>query len=93
MDYTQYYLEGSGSERQAHLELYSVFGDAILSQSVGIRIRGNESRSFPQKSFTLYSRERYEKEYFDPVLFDTGISYPSLILNNSKTLKKVFFFS
>ena len=55
--------------------------------------RGNESRSFPQTSFTLYSRKRYEKESFDPVLFDTGISDDSLILNNSKTLKKVFFFS
>ena len=27
------------------------------------------------------------------MLFGTDISYPSLILNNSKTLKKVFFFS
>ena len=93
MDYTQYYWEGMESERPAHLELYSVYGDALLDQSCGIRIRGNESRSFPQKSFTLYSRKRYEKEAFDPVLFDSGISYPSLILNNSKTLKKVFFFS
>ena len=93
MDYTHYYLEGMSSERPAHLELYSVYGDALLNQSCGIRIRGNESRSFPQKSFTLYSRKRYEKESFDPVLFDTGISYDSLILNNSKTLKKVFFFS
>ena len=93
LDYTQYSLRGTGSERSAHVELYSSWGDALLSQNCGIRIRGNESRSFPQKSFTLYSRERYEKEGFDPVLFDTGISYPSLILNNSKTLKKVFFFS
>ena len=84
MDYTHYYLEGMSSERPAHLELYSVYGDALLNQSCGIRIRGNESRSFPQKSFTLYSRKRYEKESFDPVLFDTGISYDSLILNNSK---------
>ena len=93
MDYTNYYLEGMNAERQAHIELYSAYGDAILDQECGIRIRGNESRSFPQKSFTLYSRKRYEKEAFDPVLFDTGISYPSLILNNSRTLKKVFFFS
>ena len=93
MDYTQYYLEGLSSERSAHIELYSAYGDILLDQECGIRIRGNESRSFPQKSFTLYSRKRYEKESFDPVLFGTDISYPSLILNNSKTLKKVFFFS
>ena len=93
MDYTNYYLEGMSSERPAHVELFSAYGDLLLDQECGIRIRGNASRNFPQKSFTLYSRNRYEKEAFDPTLFDTGISYPSLILNNSQTLKKVFFFS
>ena len=93
MDYTNYYIRGMAAEQPAHLELYSSYGDSLLDLSCGIRIRGNGSRSFPQKSFTLYSRKRYEQEAFDPVLFDTGISYPSLILNNSVTLKKVFFFS
>lgn len=93
MDYTQYYLKGMESERPAHLELYSVYGDALLDQDCGIRIRGNESRSFPQKSFTLYSRKRYGEESFDTPFFDGEFSLSSLILNNSKTLKKVFFFS
>ena len=93
MDYTNYYARGMGTEQTAHIELYSPFGDTLLDQACGIRIRGNESRSFPQKSFTLYSRKRYGQEAFDPVLFGTDISYPSLILNNSRTLKKVFFFS
>lgn len=93
MDYTHYYLEGMDSERPVHLELYSIYGDALIDQSCGIRIRGNESRSFPQKSFTLYARKRYEKDSFDCRLFSDDFSLTSLILNNSKTLKKVFFFS
>lgn len=93
MDYTQYYLRGMEAERPVHMEIFSPYGDTVLSQDCGIRIRGNESRSFPQKSFTLFSRKRYESEAFPPVLFDTPTAYQSLILNNSKSLKKVFFFS
>ena len=33
MDYTHYYLEGMSSERPAHLELYSVYGDCLLYTS------------------------------------------------------------
>lgn len=91
-DYMNYYLEGKSSERAAHVQLFDTAHSLTLSQDCGIRIRGNESRHFPQKSFTLFSRKRYEKSTFDPVLFDTDISYPNLILSCSRTLKKVFFF-
>lgn len=93
MDYTQYYLRGMEAERPVHMELFSPYGDTVISQDCGVRIRGNESRSFPQKSFTLFSRKRYESEAFPPVLFDTSTAHQSLILNNSKSVKKVFFFS
>lgn len=91
-DYTNYHLDGPASERQAHLEFFQ--GSLpLLSQECGIRIRGNESRSFAQKNFSLYARKRYDGETFEPVFFDTGISYPDLILNGSRTLKKAFFSS
>ena len=91
-DYTNYYLEGRSSERAAHVQLFDASHNLALSQDCGIRIRGNESRHFPQKSFTLFSRKKYGKSTFDPVLFDTDISYPNLILSCSRTLKKAFFF-
>lgn len=92
-DYLNYYLEGSDSERPAHLTFFDSKHTCLTEQECGIRIRGNESRNFPQKSFTLFSRNRYEAKTFAPVFFDTGFSYPDLILNNSCQLKKVFFFS
>ena len=93
MDYMNYHREGSESERPAHLALFDEQGNTLLDQDCGIRIRGNESRSFPQKSFTLFARKRYGNSAFTSVFSDTEESCPSMILNNSQSLKKVFFFS
>lgn len=93
MDYLNYYQEGSDSERFAYLALFDSSHILSMEQECGIRIRGNESRDFPQKSLTLFSRNRYGSKAFAPVLFDTGFSYPDVILNNSSQLKKIFFFS
>lgn len=93
MDYLNYYERGRSSERPMHVSFFDSAHRLSTQLNGGIRIRGNESRNFPQKSFTLFSRKCYEAEAFDPVLFDTGFSYPKLILNNSRQLKKVFFFS
>ena len=92
-DYLNYYLRGTTSERPAHFTLIDSNHRLLLQEECGIRIRGNQSRSFPQKSFTLFARKRYETNTFAPVFFDTGLSYPELILNSGKELKKVFFFS
>ena len=51
MDYLNYYQDGMDSERQAHLSIFSSKHNLLLEQDCGIRIRGNESRSFAQKSF------------------------------------------
>jgi len=93
MDYTNYYMEGSSSERAAYLSFFDREHQLSFQQNCGIRIRGNESRSFPQKSFTLFARKRYGKETFSSVFSDSHLSYPDLILNNSKRLRKVFFLS
>lgn len=92
-DYLNYYLRGTISERPAHLTFMDSSHSLLLEEECGIRIRGNASRSFPQKSFTLFARKRYGSDAFAPVFFDTGFSYPELILNSSQELKKVFFFS
>lgn len=92
-DYLNYYLRGSVSERPVRLTLMDSSHSLILDEECGIRIRGNQSRSFPQKSFTLFARKRYGTDAFAPVFFDTGISYSELILNSGKELKKVFFSS
>lgn len=92
-EYTNYYLEGAEAERPVYIQFFNSSREETLAQDCGIRIRGNESRHFPQKSFSLYARSRYGSSSFSPVFFDTGISYPNLILNSGRQLKKIFFFS
>lgn len=92
-EYTNYYLEGAEAERPVYIQFFDASREDTLAQDCGIRIRGNESRHFPQKSFSLYARSRYGSSSFSPVFFDTGISYPNLILNSGRQLKKIFFFS
>ncbi len=92
-EYTNYFQRGPETERRVHLEMFAPDGHLSLSQDCGIRIHGNESRSFPQKSFTLFARARYGDNTFPPVFFDSGISYSSLILNGAQKLSKVFIFS
>ncbi|MCI8418415.1 MAG: hypothetical protein HFI33_13145 [Lachnospiraceae bacterium] len=92
-EYTNYFQRGPETERKVHLEMFASDGQLTLSQDCGVRIHGNESRSFPQKSFTLFARSRYGDSTFPPVFFDSEISYSSLILNGAQKLSKVFIFS
>lgn len=71
-EYTNYYLEGAEAERPVYIQFFDASREETLAQDCGIRIRGNESRHFPQKSFSLYARSRYGSSSFSPVFFDTG---------------------
>lgn len=92
MDYMNYHREGSESERRAQLTIFDSESTVRIDQECGIRIRGNASRSFPQKSFTLFARKRYGNNTFASVFSDPDETCPTLILNNSRTLTKTFFF-
>ena len=93
MHYTNYYVDGMESERDAFIQLFSGDGELLLDQACGIRVRGGESRSFPQKSFTLFARARYGDSTFDTDIFGEEIGYSSLIVNQGQRFRKVFFFS
>ena len=93
MDYLNYYLGGSLTERPTHISYFNEEQELALEQEGGLRIRGNESRRYGQKSFTLFARSRYGADRFAPVIFDNDISYPDLVLSSGRLLKKVFFFS
>ena len=47
-------------EREASVEYFDEFHTGVFTQQVGIRIKGNWSRSFPQKSLNIYARDIYE---------------------------------
>ena len=65
-NYTQH---GREWERPASFELFEN-GKSVLSQNVGIRIKGAASRASSQKSFNVYARKEYGKAEFDYDFFD-----------------------
>ncbi|MCM1507609.1 MAG: CotH kinase family protein [Ruminococcus flavefaciens] len=88
-NYTQ---KGRDWERPAVFEVFDK-GEKVLSENVGIRIKGATSRSTPQKSFNIYAREEYgnkklEYDFFDgkavnAVTGKKAESYDTLTIRNA----------
>lgn len=89
-----YSARGREWEREAYLDFYEVTTDgaeSVVSQSCGIRIQGNYSRSDLQKGFRLYARKDYGEKRFNYPVFGTDYknvsgdimdSYKTLVLRN-----------
>ena len=78
-----YTMRGREWEREASFTLFDN-GEKVIEQNVGIRIKGNYSRSLPQKSFTVYTREDYGTPEIDYDLF----SGKATKAKNGKAIKK-----
>lgn len=65
-NYTQ---KGREWEREAFIEIFDK-GKKVLSENVGIRIKGATSRSTPQKSFNVYARDEYGSKKIEYDFFD-----------------------
>ncbi|MBI2966825.1 MAG: CotH kinase family protein [Bacteroidetes bacterium] len=78
-----YQMRGMNYERQAEI----VFFDSGTSDPVpaGIRIHGDATRAFPQKSLRIHFRKKYGKKPFYRQLFpdDTASPFSALVLRNS----------
>lgn len=72
-------------ERPVHFEYFGLDGIGGLYQNAGVRIHGGASRSSAQKSLRLYSRSRYEHDWFEyPFFIDKDIPrVKRFILRNS----------
>ncbi|MCW3082857.1 MAG: hypothetical protein JWP12_223 [Bacteroidetes bacterium] len=85
-EYPSNYLDrGNDAERDAHIELYEPGGKAGFEANVGVRINGNATRGYAQKSLRINFREKYGTASLDYPLFP---GYPvhtfnSFILRNS----------
>ena len=79
-----YSQHGRAWERPASIELFDGNDSLTLQGDVGIRIRGNLSRIYNQKSFSVLYRESYGQAYMDYALFpESGVRrYDSFILRN-----------
>lgn len=55
---SNYYNEGREWERPCNIQIFAE-GKPEFSEDIGIRVAGNWSRAYPQKSMTLYARNEY----------------------------------
>ncbi len=60
--FTNYSLQGLGSERKAFVEIFDESGACVVSQACGVRVFGGESRAQNPKSLRLYARTEYDQE-------------------------------
>lgn len=77
-------MRGNKWERPAHIQYYD--NDELKFQDeCGIKISGNATRGFPQKSFQLVARKNYGNEFLDFPFFgkDGNDKSRSIVIRNS----------
>lgn len=67
-----YMQRGADWERPTYMEFFDENGQKAFDQEIGLRVHGNESRSYYKKSFRLYSRRDYDRNQgrFDYPFFE-----------------------
>ena len=78
-----YSMRGREWERPASFTLFDN-GEKVVEQEVGIRIKGNYSRSLAQKSFNIYTRKDYGMPEFEYDFFGGKATKAK----NGKSIKK-----
>ncbi len=58
--WTANYSRENTTEKSASVQFFDIGGDLILSQSCGMKLKGNGSRGYISKSLNLVAREEYD---------------------------------
>lgn len=71
-------------EKPGHVEFWDTNAVLGFSQNIGVRIFGGWSRTFPQKSFKLYAKEKYGESYMNYKIFPEKPikKYKRIVLRN-----------
>lgn len=82
---SNYLMRGSDAERPAHIEFYEPAGALGFEANAGIRINGNATRGFAQKSLRICFREKYGQPRLSYELFPGHPvkEFNSFLLRNS----------
>jgi hypothetical protein len=82
---SNYLMRGNDAERYVHIEFYEPHGQPGFELNAGIRINGNATRGFAQKSLRINFREKYgQKELNYPLFTNNPVQvFNSFILRNS----------
>lgn len=87
-NYTQ---RGKKWERDAYINVFDAKGNNVLNKNVGIRIQGNNSRGYAQKSINMFSKsldgnyDRFQYSFFDN---EYNPSCITLFAGGGKTITK-----
>lgn len=77
------FYTGKEWEKKASVSYFDETHFHCFTQDVGIRIAGNSTRGFPQKSFNLFVRDIYGgDEKLPEDFFDDGVLYSSIKMRN-----------
>lgn len=79
-------FRASGSESEIPLHFsYIINNNEVLNHGIGLRLHGNGSRVFPNRSFRLYAKSGYGASSFNYSFFDNYnySNFKRLILRNS----------
>lgn len=89
-----YFQTGKDWERFCSFEYFSEDGVLQIHQNAGLRIHGNLSRLFPQKSLRLYARAEYGMSYFQHQFFKDRPfdKYKRLIIRTPQVSQRAAFF-
>lgn len=74
----------SNKEAVVHTEIFESDGSTVFNSNTGLRVFGGMSRLFPQKSMSLFTRDRYgDKKIHYPIFGpDAPKKFKSLVLRN-----------
>ena len=77
---------GKEWEREGNIEIYDNSNESIINELIGLRIKGNISRQYNQKSFNIYFREEYDKKYINYELWENSKNIHNDIINKYSSL-------
>ena len=80
-----YHNRGREWERRVNMTYFNNIGELAFQTDVGVRMRGFSSASFPQKSFNIYFKKKYNLDTVKHSFFNNSNNniYKRLILRNS----------
>lgn len=91
---SNYLSRGKDSERPAHIEFYEAHSKPGFQADVGLRINGNATRGFSQKSLRVSFREKYGQTGIRYDLFGTkeeGLVSTFILRNSGNDWDKTMF--
>lgn len=87
-----YNIQGQLGERPIHITYFEPNGDLVFETNAGIRMRGQGSASYPQKSFNIYFKETYgTKEIEYPIFKNTAVNKRIILRNSGQDMIKTHF--